>query len=399
MKPLIDRLHEKFSASEICNPDVIPDVHEWDRFLNNLPKAKDCIDSSFNKYLCRMKYFPWYKKLIANIFGVCVLPVEIFFLFKSNKAIEKIPNKRTAVLEKSRDVPDYKDIFPTELYDKYNVTVAENFNKKFGILCREARKLLLKCIKRHPFHFFYIYFIYMELAAHSHFLLTYNPEAVIVYVNERNVAGSVITELYEGNGRKFISFMHGEYLMQLVQGFMAFSQYYIWDKLYIDMFKRLKCDIGEYIVYTPGKLERKWDIETSDPPFYCTYYLSGQSKESILRLGSILEGLEAQGKRCKVRLHPRTLQNVKEELKAFKNLTIEDPIHLSLKESLETTQYVVGLNTTVLSEAYIEGKQIVIDDVSDPKRFKDAEERGSAAFSKEHLLLSELLDPVLITYI
>jgi len=58
---------------------------------------------------------------------------------------------------------------------------------------------------------------------------------------------------------------------------------------------------------------------------------------------------------------------------------------------LENTKYVIGLNTTVLSEAYVEGKQIVIDDLSDKERFLDAKRRGAIAFKKKHLLLSELL--------
>ena len=390
MKPLIDRLHEKFSDKEINKADIIPDIQEWKLFLNNLPEAKDSIDAAFNKYQCRMHYFPWYKRLLVNFLGLCVLPVEIFFMVKSNQPVSKM-NKGTAILEKSRDVPVYEDTFPKELYNEYNIIVVENFNKKFDILCKEARKILIKCIKRHPFNFFFIYFVYMELAAHSHFLLKYNPEATIVYVNERNIASPVITRLYENDGRKLISFMHGEYLLQLVQGFMTFSRYYILDKSYENMFKWLKCNMGQYIVYTPGKLQKKWKFDGNVTKFYCTYYLSGQSKESILCLGSILEKFEAQGKKCKVRPHPRDIQYTKEILTSFRNITIEDANKVSLKESLENTKYVIGLNTTVLSEAYVEGKQIVIDDLSDRGRFLDAKRRGAIAFKKEHLLLSELL--------
>ncbi len=390
MKPLIDRLHERFSDKEINKVDVVFDIKEWESYLNSLPVPKDSIDMAFNRYLCRMHYFPWQKRLFMNVLGIGALPIELFYLARSNQSI-KAMNRGKAILEKSRDVPIFEDIFPEELYEEYDVKVVENFNQKFGILCREARAMLLKCIKRHPFHFFYIYFVYMELAAHSYFLLKYNPEAVIVYVNERNVASPMITELYEKDGRKLVSFMHGEYLLELVQGFMKFSKYYIWDKSYVDMFKWLKCDINEYIVYTPGKLRKKWNLEDHETPYYCTYYLSGQSKESILCLGNILEKFEAQGKKCKVRPHPRDIKYTKEILGSFKNITIEDSSKVPLKESLETTQYVMGLYTTVLSEAYIEGKQIVIDDISDKKRFADAKRRGAAAFRKEHLLLSELI--------
>lgn len=390
MKPLIDRLHEKFSDKEINNADIIPDLQEWKSFLNHLPEGEDSIDAAFNKYQCRMQYFPWYKRLFMNILGLGALPIELFYLIGFNQQVKDM-NKGSAILEKSRDVPVFDDIFPAELYEEFDVTVIENFNKKFGPLCKEARTMLLKCMKRHPFHFFFIYFTYMELAAHSHFLLKYNPEATVVYVNERNVASPIITELYENDGRKLISFMHGEYLLQLVQGFMKFSRYYIWDESYIEMFQWLKCDIEQYVVYTPGKLQKKWNLESYETSFFCTYYLSGQSRESILCLGSILEKLEAQGKRCKIRPHPRNIQYTKEILDAFKNITIEDSSKMSLKESLENTKYVVGLNTTVLLEAYVEGKTIVIDDISDKEHFEDAKRRKAMAFKIKHLLLSEFV--------
>ena len=62
MKPLIDRLHERFSDKEINKVDEIPDIGEWEHFLKCLPIPEDSIDMAFNKYLCRMHYFPWHLK-------------------------------------------------------------------------------------------------------------------------------------------------------------------------------------------------------------------------------------------------------------------------------------------------------------------------------------------------
>lgn len=398
MKSLIDRLHERFASAEIDDSNAIPDTKKWDFFLACLPAVKDSIDCAYNKYKCRMYYFPLYKKIIANILGLGAVPVMLFFLLKSNKSILPM-RKGIAVLEKSRDVPQYDDIFPEDLYKQYKVEVAENFNKKFGILCKEAKKLFWKSVKKHPLSFFYNYFVYMELAAHSYFLLTYNPEATIVYVNERNVASPIITELYEKDGRQFISFMHGEYLRQLVSGCMSFSKYFIWNKSYIAMFEGLSCQIKSYEVYTPGKLKKKWNFESTIPEYYCTYYLSGQSKESILKLGELLEMLEKHGKKCKVRPHPRNLQYTKEILSSFIHITIENSKVVPLKDSLASTQYVIGLNTTVLSEAYAEGRKVVIDDISDPRHFEDSKNRGAAAFVRDHILFSELINNTTSGYV
>ena len=79
-------------------------------------------------------------------------------------------------------------------------------------------------------------------------------------------------------------------------------------------------------------------------------------------------------------------------MNTFKSITIEDSAKVSLKESLSNTKYVVGLNTTVLSEAYIEGKEIVIDNISDYPHFIDAQKRGSIVFQRDHVLLSEIVN-------
>ena len=390
MKSLIDRLHERFASTEIHNADIIPDTTKWDSFLAKLPTPKDSVDEAYNKYRCRMYYFPLYKRVIANIFGFAAIPVMLFFLVKSDKSILPM-QKGVAVLEKSRDVPQYDDLFPETLYKQYKIEISENFNKKFGILCKEAKTLFWKSMRKHPFSFFYNYFVYMELAAHSYFLLKYNPEVTIVYVNNRNVASPIITELYENDGRQFISFMHGEFLRELFNGYMSFSKYYIWNSTYISMFKSLNCNIKKYEIYTPGKLKKKWNLESITPEYYCTYYLSGQSKNYILKLGGLLETLEKRGKKCKVRPHPRNLQYTKEILNSFNHIRIENSKEVSMKDSLASTQYAVGLNTTVLSEAYIEGRKVVIDDISDPGHFEDSKNRGAAAFAREHILFSNLI--------
>ena len=85
------------------------------------------------------------------------------------------------------------------------------------------------------------------------------------------------------------------------------------------------------------------------------------------------------------------MQYIKEIMNTFKSITIEDPVKVLLKESLGNTKYVVGLNTTVLSEAYIEGKEIVIDDISDYPHFIDAQKRNSIVFQRDHMLLSEII--------
>lgn len=391
MTSWIDKFHEKFAANAIGSNDQIPDVSEWKAFLGSLKECQDPIDVAYNKYLCRMHLFSKPKRLFMNLLGLGATVVELVYLLKSNRSL-KPKQEGVAVLEKSRAVPNFDDVVPDQIYADYEtVVVSENFNNKFGTLCKEAKKLFWQCVKRHPFSFFFNYFVYVELAAHSHFLLEYNPEATVVYVNERNVASAIITQLYEQGGRKFISFMHGEYLLQLIQGYMCFSQYYVWDDHYVDMFQNdLNCQIKEYRVYTPKKLQKKWDFTGIEPAYFCTYYFSGESLQTVLRLAEILSQLQAKGLKCKVRPHPRDVVHLQDILRTFQGIEIEDSRTVSLHDSFAQTEYVVGLISTVMSEAVAEGKKIVVDDMSDPEQFASLSARKAVVLTKEHILLSEL---------
>ena len=392
MKTWIDKIHRRIAIPILCSNEYVPDVAEWRSFLDSLKQPEDSIDIAYNKYLCRSHLFPRKQWTIMNILSCGALFISLFYMLFPGKALQPM-KKGVALLEKDKDVTNFDDVLPTDIYKDYEtVVVAENFNSKFGFLCKEAKRLLWKCIKRHPFSFYFNYFVYVELVAHSHFLLEYNSEATVVYVNERNVAGAIIREMYEDGGRKFISFMHGEYLLQLIQGYMSFSEYYVWAPAYIEMFEQdLNCKIGKYVVYTPQKLQKKWDFSDVEPTYFCTYYFSNESTKAIEKLAEVIKGFEAKGLKCKVRPHPRDVLMIKQILSSFQGITIEDATKVTLQESLVSTKYVVGMTSTVLSEAYAEGKPIVIDDINDPEQYQSLRERKSASLRKKHILLSELV--------
>lgn len=393
MKSFIDKLHERFVTTSIHNTKKEVDVGKWLTFLESLPKSNSNVEKSYNKFLCRMYYFPAWKRRVMNFCGFFADFVVAFYVLFSYKTIADKRNG-VLVLERSRDVPDFSDIVPRELYKKYReVIVVDNYNKKFGLLCKETRRFWVDAVKRYPFQFFFHYWVYMELAAHTHFLLKYNPETVAVYVNERNIVSPILTELYETHGRKLISFMHGEYLLQLVQAHMKFSEYYVWDESYVKMFRDiLRCD-ADFICYKPGKFEKRWHLEVYNPSYLCTYYFSDPTEKSIYNVAEIFKEFISKGKKCKVRMHPRSTVNTKLIKQVFSKagVEVEDSNTVSLEKSLGETQYAVGMETTVLFEALAEGRNIVLDDVSDVSSFKNLQDRWFRLLQVDHILLSELI--------
>lgn len=393
MKPWYDRLHERFALSSLTKRESADEVEKWKRFISSFPETDDASKRSYYKYKCRMYRFPLYKRIIMNLLGFGALFVELVYLLKPAEELRE-PEKGKAVLEKAREIGKYEDIVPDQIFQEFpRVEVIENHNEKFGTLCKEAKRLYFRCWKAYPFSFFYIYFIFMELATHSSILLNQNPETTIVYINERNIASPVLTELYEKNNRKLYSFMHGDYKLQLVQAFMGFSRYYVWDQSYVDRFSGvLRCSIHEYVVYTPKKLQKKWNLEEIKPSHFCTYYFSGEKPDQIYKIAELLKGFQSKGKECAVRPHPRNKLHATLLNEVFQNtgIQIENPSTVTMKDSLASTEYVIGLQSTVLSEAYVEGRKIVLDDISDSELYALLQSQQFIMFEKEHIILSEL---------
>lgn len=391
---MLNNIYRRFVIGNIKEMDDEPDVDQWLRFLDSLPPAKDYVDESFNKYRCRSFHFPSYKRMILNAFFAPLAMMSYLYMLKPRPRLPQHPDSKL-LIERKADV-DYLDILPAELVKSYAVvdevldTRARKENVRIA-LTPEAVQIYIQVIRRHPFHFYYHFWIARELTKHCTYLATYNPSAIAVYVEERNIAGPILKQLYETTGRKYVSFMHGEYLLRLIQGYMAFSEYYIWDAEYQRMFSEtLHCHIKRYILYKPDKLRKKYNFDGIIPTYTCTYYFSAESKESIRKLSEIFAILEESGKKCKVRPHPRYSQwEVIREF--FSEDQIEDPKRVSIEKSLSDTRYVVGLATTVLAEGFYEGKEIVVDDMTSPAKYANLEKRNFVVLKRPHILLSELL--------
>lgn len=390
---IIKRIYSKLVVGSIKETDFEPNVDEWYAFLDKLPEPQDYIDEAYNKFLCRNFH---YGKLKSFILDFCALPLLAAGVVKSlfvKKHLPEIDGKKL-IIERKRDVA-FEDIFPEELYGQYDTALAvEDLRNKKELnfeYAAEAKEIFSEVYKRYWNKPYFMLWCYRELGKHSEYILQYNPSSIAVYVEERNIAGPLIRKLYESTGRKYISFMHGEYLLRLIQAYMSFSEYYIWHPSYVETFGDiLHCNIGKYVLYRPKKLQKKWDLEKDIPDYYCTYYFSAESKESIRKIGEIFKQLEEKGKKCKVRPHPRYSQ-LQEIEKNFSKEMIEDPKQVSIETSLRRTKYVVGLATTVLAEGYYEGREIVIDDIGSPEKYGNLVKRRFVTLSLPHILLSELV--------
>ncbi len=384
-------MYSRFVIGDIKDTDTEPDVSEWDSFLASLPAPADCVDAAYNKYLCRMRYFSAPKGFLVNCAsGLALLPA----LLRSMRGRGALASAQDGklVVERIEQI-GLDDILPGALREDYgDVIVVAGVREMPGRMCDEAAALFWRAWRRHPFSPYFLLYVLKELSRHSSLLLDYNPQAVAVYVNERNLATPILRELYEQGGRKIVSFMHGHYLLDLIQAYSWFSEFYVWDERYTSMFAdRLKFNVGRYVVYTPEKLSKKWRLEDVEPAYDFTYYFCAEKESSIPLIESVLSELVRRGARVKVRPHPRYSHNdvIRQVFAAY---DYEEPASVSMEESLGGTRYAIGLQTTVLYEAQVEGRGVVVDDVGNPQKFANLANRMSLILDSEHLLLSQVVE-------
>ena len=187
--------------------------------------------------------------------------------------------------------------------------------------------------------------------------------------------------------------MHGDYLYQLCFAFQRYTRYYTWDKTYNAMFNNLRCNFP-MTIYKPDKLKGIAEkIDNHECRYFATYYFSDETKESAKKIYKIFKAFSDIGLRCKIRPHPR-FSDISMLLKVFSDIEIENFKAYSLSDSIRDSMYIIGLNTTVLSEGYFSGKNIVIDNMSMEARYLELKNKGYIMMSRPHLLLSELADSV-----
>lgn len=371
-----------------------PDVSNWYKFLSKIPEPYDDIERTYCRYRCRMYYFSFFYRVLADVASFFAFVISIPIFFQKKQFINDNEKTTSLIIVKASNV-GYKDIIPEELIAKYPdyFEVGHPPSSKW-FLSKDARGLLKKMFLRRPFHLHLNYWAFRELCMYSYLIDTYSPNAIAIYVNERNVVAPVLSHMCENRGIDLVSFMHGDYILQLIHGFMRFTRFYVWDQHYVDMFTNdLRCANNQFVFYKPKKLQGLCKPKSSDNEyeFYGTYYFGAESKKRIHRVAKAFKKLKDKGLICKVRPHPRR-SDIEEIKTAFNGFFIEDPQLVSLSQSLESSKYIIALYSTVLSEAYYSGKEIVIDDFSEVDKYNSLKERKFIMLSKPHKLLSHILD-------
>lgn len=354
-------------------------VEKQKNFINKLPAPKDNFDRSFLQFKCQMFMMGFFHYPLNIALGI--------LYFYNKKAIKHISVEKAEGVEALFCTEDLsEDVLPHELYETYPSLIKIDPTIHLS-LNEEDRKFLKLLARKYPFRWHFRFKIMLKMAMYRYIIDTYNPKALIVS-SEYSFTSSIITEYLERQGIKHINIMHGEKLYNISDSFVNFTEYYLWDKYYIDLLGELKANTSCLKVAVPpvlklqGKTEKEMDL---------TYYLTTETPEEVQKVVDSLVPLAEKGLKVAVRSHPRYTY-IDREMAESKGLFVEGRGDIPFEDSLLRTKLAASLYSTVLFQAYCNGIPFAIDDINRPELYKKLEELEYVGLSIDHKLLSEIIE-------
>jgi hypothetical protein len=352
--------------------------------LESLGEPKNLLERSYFQYLCQMYNVPFLIKMTQNLLAI---PLIVYYLMKKykSKGIFSDKNSKTAVFLREGITKDFlPDSLSYEFADIIEIPLNGNI-----YLSNHDKKIIFKKLFKYIKSPFFVLKCLMKMGVYSNVIHIYKPPAIITHI-EYSFTSSFLTLYCQEMMVEHINIMHGEKLYNVRDSFFEFNRFYVWDTHYIELFIQLKAPIKQFVVEKPNHLQLNLSLKT-EYEFKLTYYLGGEDEQSLNDLVENLSKLSIPKNEICIRYHPR-YSNKKQIQNIFYGFIIQDPKNISIKKSLEMTEYVASLYSTVLYEALYNGKKIMLDDLTNVSKYEKLKSLGYIIFSKEHNLLSELLD-------
>lgn len=394
---MLKKIYVCLNTKIIGNPEnkKMP-IKKQKKYLNTFHNPKDEYERSYYKYKCFCKSI-YYKRnwllFVYNLGALCIYPFVYVYLVKKGRGKRRVNYFVDAVVENVPRLPNY-DVIPSEIKEKYKeIHEITDVNYQDAYLSSVSLKICKELRKRYFWSYYFRLITTFKLAQFNQYIQDYNPKAIVFYSCEREFSGPLQTLLCAEEGVNYESFMHGDYLYDIAFAFQKYSLYYTWDRLYNNMFDSLRC-ASQMIIYKPEKLKGTAKLnKEGDCSYFATYYFSDETRESVEIIYNIFRKFTELGLRCKVRPHPR-FSNLDFIQKIFKDIEVENYLEYNLDDSISDTLYIIGLNTTVLSQAYFSGKKVVIDNISMKNNFRDLKEKSYIMINRPHILLSNLINSI-----
>lgn len=336
-------------------------------YMLSLGFPKDDIDRSYKQFLCQEFFSPWWVRSIWFFISCFAIPAVMVVLLWKGRKTKFISHVDTIAEDKGMN-----EIIPIELSSKYTISHKE-WNSGASLSVED-----LRYIGSRYFRVYQPYFIFkaiMQIAAYSARITKYHPERIITHA-EFSFCSSLLTDYCHHRGVKLINVQHGEKLLYIRDAFFHFDECYVWDEHYVKMLTRLMAEPAQFKVVVPPSLKIDTTVHQNQLCYAdYKYYLAADNENEIKSIVESMSFAKREGKSVKYRIHPRytDLNVLKKYVPEFE---IELPSEVNILDSISNLEYAVGSFTTVLVQAYLSGKKVLLNDVTFKKRFDQLKDYG-----------------------
>lgn len=335
---------------------------EQKAFIEKLGNPKNDIDRGYKQYLCQNQLVrPKWKIVLFNVAGALGLPfMLLFFLVKRIFATKE---QHLDCLIEKKGMPE---VVPFEVREKYHPS--EDYEVRSS-LCLADLGFCWRLICRAPQHPYFVFKAMMNVARYSQLIRRYSPKTMIQF-GEFSFSSSILTDYCHRHGVRHVDVMHGEKLFYIRDAYFHYDECYVWNEHYVRLFTSMKAEPTQFVVAVPPSLRIAED-KYKNPSAYADYkyYLARYDEETIKQIVASMSFAANEGKTVKYRPHPR-YSDVALLKKYVKEESIEWPKEVNIQESVANMGCAVGSFTTVMVQAYLSGKQVMMDDVAEKKEYK-----------------------------
>jgi hypothetical protein len=348
---------------------------------------------SYAQYLCQASFETIFDRFIMNSISLLIIPLFLVYalansiIYRNEKSVTSKKGPPIAIFNIVNNI-----IVPTSLKSYHAIDISNRFILDVSTLIF----LWKETFSKFPFSPYFCLKVTFKVALYFYNIKRYKPDVFIVN-SEYSFTSSILTKFCEQYNCQHINIMHGDKMFYIRDAFFRFHTCYVWDLHYKNLFINLMAASDQFIVDNPftstiyGENYQKGEYDRK----VLTYYLGAEAYAGGKGVGNnllvLLNYLNSISERFDIRVRPHPRYSDVQQIKSMinNNIVIEDPHEIDIIESINNSDLVCALYSTVLFQAVVLDKKIVINDL-DYITYKKLQELDFFAISKPHIRLSEI---------
>lgn len=356
-------------------------------YVKSMKEPKSLWQRSYYQFKCYRYDVPVWKRLAYSVGAVILLPLSLVYF-----RLAHIGAKFVREIKCVGDCSDVPDMLPESLKNEYDINLDVYYNAGYGL----SHSDMIYLIRRATTFFYtpsFLLHVIFKIASYSNIFYKYRP-SVLVCHNEYSYSSSALTDYCRYHHVLHINIMHGERLINIRNAFSEYDKFYVWHEHYKFLYLLLRCGTKpeDFVIEVPEAL--KIDVlKDYDRNVFANYkyYLGEETYDEMQSIVSSLSAIKKQGYSIKYRPHPR-YTNCNNLMRSVDKDEIEQPSVVSISKSIASCDFVIGSFSTVLLQAYLCGKGVVIDDITYASRIELQKKSKHILFSVEGpILLSDCI--------